>query len=539
MTKEKTRTVRILCLVVCVFVLLNAHAQEKVVRGKVTYIASGTVFTSLGRDAGVQDSTLLFVVSRRDTIATVKVIAVSSKTSGCVMVKSSRSASIGDDVVGTVHIEEEKTLQPDSLMAVPAAERSERTPGGIPVSRKVVDESAVRVQGRVSAQYSRFLYDNSAFNIVQPGVIVNMRASLRDVPLRAEVYANFGVLSVGNHDILSKYAVNQSRIYGLSLTYDDGINVASLGRIIPTFSPSIGYVDGVLLSRKIGDIVVGTTLGFQPDSYLRNVATEYRKGALFAQYRSPDLMSLSMSATYSRTYFHSALDREAANVLVNSALSANAYLYANVEVDLRKKRGDEFVLSPRLTSAYINLSYRISTSLSLGVGGDASRSYYSFETVRRIPDSFLVDQLRSGVSVSLNWLLPWGISVYDTYTPRTSEGTFGKEYSNASSLGFSDLFATGCNLRSSYSLNENQYASSTSIGLSLQRSIAQRADITVRFNQTGYTVKQSGLRGFSTTLGCDLMVFITRALTFLGTYDRLDGYGTVSNQVFAEFGVRF
>lgn len=530
---------RIVCILACALIVVNAHAQEKPVRGKVTYLASGTVYTSLGRDAGVQDSTLLFVVSGADTIATVKVFAVSSKSSGCTVVKSSRSVRIGNDVVGTVRVEEGMGLQPDSMKTIATVDRNEQASGVIVGSRKVADAAAVKVQGRVSAQYTRYLYDNPAFNIVQPGIIVNVRASLRDVPLRAEVYGNFGVLSVGNHDLLSKYAVNQSRIYGLSMTYDDGTNVASLGRIIPTFSPSIGYVDGVLFSRKVGNIVVGTTLGFQPDSYLRSVATEYRKAALFAQFRSPDLMSLSMSATYARTYFHSALDREAANVLVNAALSSEAYLYANVEVDLRKKAGDAFVLMPRLTNAYINLSYRINTALSVGLGGDASRSYYSFETVRRIPDSFLVDQLRSGLSANVNWLLPWGISVYDTFTPRTSEGTFGKEYSNASSLGFSDLFGSGCYLRSSYTLNKNQYASSTSFGVSLQRSIEQRADITIRLFQTGYTVKQSGLRGLSTTLGCDVMIFVTRALTFLATYDRLDGYGSVSNQIFAEISVRF
>ena len=198
------------------------------------------------------------------------------------------------------------------------------------------------------------------------------------------------------------------------------------------------------------------------------------------------------------------------------------------------------MLDPRLTSAFVNINYRITNSFSVGLGADASRPYYSFESIRIVPDSLLPDELRSGVSVSLSWYLPGGVSFFNTYTPRNSNGQpFGQEYSNYSSLSFNDLFSTGVNVRSNINLSANPYTNSTGYGMSLQRNFGQLIDLTFRFQRSGYTVKQTDLRSQSTTLGADMMVFFSNALTFMASYDRLDGFGVTSNSIFAEFGVRF
>jgi hypothetical protein len=527
------KSVMWLCLVIAV----GARAEERIVRGSVTYLAGGTVYTSLGRNAGVEDSTLLFIVTNKDTTVLLKIFAVSSKSSACRVLKALRPITIGDEV--TARIEVAPVRQADSSAArqtpSPTQQSFKRTS-----SLTAPDQGFINLQGRISAQYFTSRYDNSAFNIAQPGVVLNMRGTMRDAPMKFDLYANLRTLSVGNRSPFAQGAINQSRIYGLSLSFDDGENVVSLGRIIPIFAPSIGYIDGALLSRKLGDFTIGATLGLQPDFSLRSVSSDFKKIALFAQYSSPDRLTLSVSAAYARTYHHSALDREAASVLLNAALAENLFLYANTEMDLRKKSGAEFILSPRLTSAYVNFNYRVARSFSAGVGVDASRAYYSFQSVRSVPDSLLMDDLRSGLSLNFGWSLPGGIMLYDTYTPRNAtNGAFGSEYSNYSSLSFNDVFSTGINIRSNMNLNANQYTSGTGYGISLQRSFAQFVDINLRYQRNGYTVKQTDHRDKSTTIGADLMVFLSRALTFTATYDRLDGYGTKSNSLFAEFGVRF
>ena len=528
---------RMVGTLLCLLLATGLHAALKPVSGKVTYVAAGSVYTSLGKELGVKDSTLLVVVSKRDTIATIKVIAVSSKSSSCVIVSSSRSVSIGDDVFGNIVLEAESPNLADST-ALPQTAGTTPQPV-VRKARSVSESNAADLHGRVSAQYITSLYDQSAYDIAQPGIVVNLRGTLRDVPLRLDLYANLRSLSIGNQSPFGRTAVNQSRIYEMALSFDDGGTVASLGRIIPTFSPSIGYIDGALFSKKFGNVVIGTTVGFQPDWSMRDVSTDYRKLAVFAQYSTPDRMSLLVSGAYARTYFHSALDREAVSVLVNSALTDDLYLYGNAEMDMRKKAADDFILAPRLTSAYANLQYRVARSFSVGIGAEASRTYYSYEAVRNIPDSLLINTLRSGMNFSVNWFLPWGIALYENYMPRSSRGPFGQEFSNSSSVSISDVFSSGVNLRANVNTSTNQYTNSTVYGVTAQTTIASSIDVTLRFLGNGYTIKQTDERMQGRTFGADLMIFLTRQLTFLATYDRRDDYGMITHSVFAEIGVRF
>ncbi|MDL1893540.1 hypothetical protein FBQ87_11730 [Sphingobacteriales bacterium CHB3] len=523
---------------VCILLALSARSEVKQIRGRVTYVASGTVYTSLGRESGVQDSTLLFVVSGRDT-TTLKVFAVSSKSSACRILHGTRSAGIGDEVLGTIEIAETvRTAADTSRTLSPTTRAPLPNPRALPPVP--VQEGILSVRGRLSAQYFTSLYDNTLFNISQPGVVVNLRGTIRDVPLKFDVYTNVRTLSVGNKSPFSGGAINQTRIYGLSVTYDDGENVLSLGRIIPVFSPSIGYIDGALASKTFGGFTVGGTIGYQPAFNLRSLSTDFRKFALFAQYRTPDRISLSVSTAYARTYFRSVLDREVTSVLLNASLASNLFLYANTEIDLRRKSGSDFILSPKLTGAYVNLNYRIIRPLSVSIGADASRPYYSFESVRLIPDSLLRNELRSGVSVSMNILLPGGISLFNTYTPRTSENeSFGSDFSNYSAINFSDILSSGISIRGNMNVNANQYTRGTGYGVSIQKTFAQLLDINLRLHRNGYTVKQTDVRSSSSTLGADVMVFLTRELSFVASYDRLSGYGTVSNSVFAELSMRF
>jgi hypothetical protein len=523
--------------VLLVVLALHARAEDKVVRGRVTYLAAGTVYTSLGRDAGVRDSTILYVVVNKDTTATLQISALSSKSSACAVIRVTRAINIDDEVICIVPVVVPQI--PDTSLTASAKPGGDTRANAVRSMQAKPAPGPVNVQGRIGAQYYTTMYDNSAFNIAEPGVVLNLRAAMRDVPLKFEMYANMRSIAIGNVSPFGKSAVNQSRVYGLSLSYDDGSNFISVGRVIPLFSPSIGYVDGALLSKRFGSIVVGTTLGYQPDYSLSGVTTDFRKLALFAQYTGSDPGSFSLSTAYARTYYHASLDREVASVLMNATISQNFYLYANGEMDFRRKSGDQFTLSPKLTDMYINCNYRFGNALNVGVGMDAARSYYSFESVRAIPDSLLFNDLRWGMTLNVSVFLPGGIGLFETFTPRSSDGPFGRDYSNLLAFNFSNILASGVNLRPSMTLNSNQYTDGKGFGIYVQKTFGQTIDLSIRWLRNSYTVKQVDQRNESTTLGCDVMLFITRSLSFLLTYDRLDGYGQISHSIFAEFGLRF
>jgi hypothetical protein len=518
-----------------------AGAIEKTVTGKVTYVAGGMIYTSLGREAGVRDSSTLVVLSQKDTIGTLKVVAVSSRSSVCRILHKVGPISVGNDVLAVVSIESESRVRTDTITVrtqVPG--ELGRLGGARPVtSTQESGRGSITTRGRVGMQYYATQYQTSAYNMSQPGIVLNLYAAARDVPLKFELYSNLRSLSYGTGSPFSGHAINQSRIYRLSLQYDDGLNAFSAGRILPAFSPSIGYVDGVSFSRTIGSLLIGSALGYQPSYELRGMETTWKKFAVFGAYRPGDSPALLVSSAYARTYFHSQLDREVVGTQVNFSSTPELFVYASSEVDLRKKSGDDLVSSASLTSLFANATYRLTDYLTIGAGVDASRPFYPFSTVRFLPDSFLDDRLRSGLNANFNLTLVNSITVYDSYSPRTSEGAFGQDYSNYSSVAFANVLGSGIVVRSNVNVNANEYTHSTGYGVQVQKNFYQVADFTLRYQQYRYTIKQLSRTEGSHTIGADLMVFLTNNLVLLASYDSLRGYGADSQSLFSELSVRF
>jgi hypothetical protein len=528
-------------ITVLLFLPMLTSGQDRVVRGSVTYVASGVIYTSLGRESGVSDSSTVFVVQGADTVGVLVVTALSSKSSACRVVRSSGEIRIGSDVVAYI---ESKTREESLSSPVTAdtaatrvreqAERSWRERTAQPQ-----EKSAIELRGRVSARMHRTQYEQASFSITQPGLVLSLRAQSTELPLSAEVFANVRTLAYGNASPFGSSAVNRSRIYRVALTYDDGTNTATFGRQVPAYAPSIGYIDGAALTRRFGDVVVGTAAGFQPGFDQRSISTDYRKMALFASLLLDDAGSARTTAAYARTYFGSRLDREVFSTSLTGGLTPELSVYASGEFDLRSKSGEDFRFDPRLSTMYVSAHYRVSSMLSVGAGGNASRPVYSYSAVRFVPDSLLEHRLRGGASGSFTLRLPAGISVYNVYSPRSGGGSFGSDFSDYATVSVTNVAATGINLRSNLNISRNQYARSLGYGVNIQRTLIAMVDFTLRYQRYTYTVRRTGQQSHSTSLGADIIVPINSWLAWFMTYDRLEGYGTRSNSFFTELSVRF
>lgn len=513
-----------------------ALAQEKTVTGTVTYIAAGAVYTSLGWESGVRDSCNLYIKSGSDTTAMLRAFACSSKSSVCRVVKSKQEVKVGAAVVASVVVE------PPKAEVTKTTSDSQPLSGQLPgMSGKTKSQVSgpVQIQGRISAQYYVNRYDNELYNTTQPGIVLNLRARSTDIPLKFEVYSNMRSLAYGNESPFSKSALNQSRVYRLSLEYDDGANDISVGRIIPMSAPAIGYIDGALVARKLGIVTIGTTFGYQPSYTLHGVSTDYKKFALFASVQPVDSANLTISTAYARTYYLNILDREVLSGNVTMYTQGGFQVYGYSEVDMRSESRGAFKMSPTLTSLFVNANYRVTQLLTLGIGADASRPLYTFSVARFIPDSLQETRLRSGVSTTISLYLPGGVTLSNTYSPRTSEANFASVYSNYTTIGVSNVFSSGVYFRSNFNLNSNEYSTSNGYGLGLQRNIMNFADVNLRYQQNTYTLKNYDDRHLSRTMGTDVIFNLTRAMSMMVSYDRLDGYGIISNSIFGELSVRF
>ncbi len=518
----------------------SIRAQDTLIRGSVTYISGDAIYTSLGRNAGIKDSSMLIVVSKKDSVAALKVFATSSKSSVCYLVSSRKMPTIGDSVVATIPnviIDTgARKIARDSRNTVHRHEEPEQA-GILKVSESV--RSLAKVQGRISLQYNRSSYPSLGTTYSQPAISLSLRGKATDLPLTFDVYGTFRSLIAGKQLFYASGQTNQSRIYRLSLDYDDTLNHVAFGRILPPASPSIGYTDGLMYARRVKDVTIGTALGYEPAFTQRTFSTDMKKISFFSRFDDEELWKSSFSVSYARIYFQSDLDREVVSTTLSIFPSYDFFFTAMSDIDLRTKFGTELRSKAQMTSLLSTINYRISPMLSIGGGINAWRPVYSFAAVRDVPDSLLDQQLQANPNMSINLLLPGGISLYNTYTPRTSDDGFGHEYGNYSSIAISNLLEYGINLRGSMNRSTTKWSSNNGYGANVGKSLQGFGEVNLRYETYNYEIHQVAENQQSESMSLELIMSFVPNVLMWGNVERLTGLGADGFQYTGEVSWRF
>jgi hypothetical protein len=526
-------------IIILLFSSTLVQGQEmKSINGTVTYIAGDAVYTSLGRNSGIRDSSIVFVIEKKDTIAVLKVFATSSSSSVCRILQTKRSVRINDvvsaDVVGTAMAEKRPTGESaDTTSSVIAPETPPASVGKDNVRPPFL------FHGRVSLQYIRNVQMNIRQAMTQPGIVVNLRGQSTSSPLQFELYGNFRTLFYGREIFYSSSAVNQTRIYRLSVSYDDSVTRITAGRTLPPFSSSTGVIDGVVVQRKLGNSYLGGALGFEPDLRRQKVSTDLKKFSIFGNSLIHQASQTSLTLAYSRSFFSSVTVREVVNAAVNSFPSGALLMNFSAETDLRTVSNGQLSLKPSLTNLLAYVQYRAMTQLSLGAGVTAWRPMYLYQNIISVPDSMYDRDLRINPTFSVSVYLPYGITMYNTYSPRSSTAGFGKEYQDYSSISISNLFKSEVTLRGSMNISSTLQTKMRGYGASAQTPLFQIADIVLRYQYYRFEFERSKEIQSSSSIGGDLYVSITRNLALTTSVERRTGLSDQGYFLLSELSWRF
>lgn len=395
------------------------------------------------------------------------------------------------------------------------------------------------IDGRISLQYYGMVYDNASYNIAQPGLVFNLRGKFRNSALGFETYGAIRRMSYGKASPFGSASLDQTRIYRMSLEFDDSVNTASVGRILPTIAPSIGYTDGVSIARRLGRFTIGTMVGFQPNFSQQGVNTDFRKFTLFANYQLAAMNAGSITTAYTRTYRLAELDREVVSLGSNLYTDGGFSFFANADVDLRSKSQGAYVLAPLLSTLFGTATYRFSSFITLGAGVMSVRPFTTWSIMRSIPDEFLDMRLRTNLLLTASFYLPVGVSLYSNYTPRVSDGPFGKEYSTFNTLTIANIFWSGVMLRGTFGINGSSYANVHHYGVGLQRSVFGVLDVTVRYDRQQQRVASSSLEFVNNSISTDLLVMISRDWFISLSHSYVNAYMMKYNSLYTEVSCRF
>jgi len=528
-------------LLICVVAsFCCAVAQERVVRGTVTYIAAGTVYTSLGTTAGVKDSTEIVCFSGSDTTATLKVTAVSSKSSACRILQTNTAIHIGDSVRASI-VEEKSVEQP-----VRSPQNTDATTAGsVPTAataaaaaRARPSSSSFKVRGRVGLQYTSIAYETSIYDFRQPGLVMNFSGTDQTIPLKVDFYGTFRSQTRGSAALFSSSSTTDSRVYRLAVGYDDGGTILAVGRILPSFAASVGIIDGLSIARRWNSLTGGVSVGFQPGVTLGAPSFDQRKAILFGQYEARDAWNTTAAAAFTTVLSDAGIERQTVSATASTYIPSGFSIYSSTDVDVRAPSSAGNGLSPQVSLLIVSMSYRINQLFGIGFGFDASRPTYTFSFAQVLPDSLIDRRLRSGANLTLNVSFPSGVGLTNTYTPRSSENAFGKEYANSTSAYATNVFESGLSVRASLSLTESQQSEVRGGTVAVQRTILG-VDLGLRYQQSYFQLHQSDLSNVAESFGVDASGTIARAFTWMVSMDRSWGLNEQAETIFLELSWRF
>lgn len=443
---------------------LVASGQDTLVVGTITYRAGDALYLSIGRAAGVRDSMIVPVVSRGDTVGLLKVFGTSSKSSVCSIVRANRELIIGDTVFALVHV---------PAVAKPAVQQRSDTLRQVSsasvISGPVKNREPISMKGRMNFQYFRTTWFGTGLTYTQPALSLDLHAGMNALPLAFDVYGSVRSRTIGQQILFGANRANESRIYRMTLQYDDTTNRVTLGRFLAPAAPSAGLVDGVMIAHSWQNISIGSAFGFDPTMTpgALSFGTDASKFILFGSYAPERYWHSVLNLGYSRSYLHGILNRELLSSGLTVVPSARVYLTASGDFDLRQPSGGAFIGKPQLSSLYANASFRASDIFSLGLGISAWRPVYFFNTIMALPDSLIDTELRTNPSVTATLYPLRGVVLYDTYSPRSGGGP-GREYLNFTSVSIANLPADNMSLNGTWNVNGASFVVSRGYSLSLR-----------------------------------------------------------------------
>jgi hypothetical protein len=532
----------IILLLILTLTSLRIDAQTSVVRGKITFITAEYVYTTLGRNDNLRDSMRVAVLSRTDTVAVLRVAALSSKSSACTLISSKRKPVVGDSVVALISAEK-KSIDSTGIAHIPGAPAVPPTGRtGINVTEKKKSEATpawLKLQGRISAQYFALYFDEKTLDQKTPGMSVNLRGSFTGSSLSFQMSGNFRSIIRDASVIAPGQSSNQTRIYSASIDYNDGENLISVGRVSPPFSPFLGSVDGGYAAHTFGPLTFGLSGGFEPYRIPGIAFTDQKKFALFAGYQSTDHRTLLGSVTYSRSYYQTTLIREVLGGMVTCMPTDLVYFTIQSEFDLRTKLNDQLSMKGKLTSILANVNVSVLRGLSFGVGVAAWRPTYFFPSIQPLANNFVDLTLRATPTFTANCSLIRGVYVSNSYSPRTSDSAFGKEYMNNSSIQFSDFLGSGVHWGATYTLNATSLSDSKGYNVNAQRELFRGAQIDLRYQTNRYTMRPLVQTIDSHDVAGTLMLQIFQQASFWIGVDRYTGNSNPFTSINTELSYRF
>ena len=388
------------------FANLTASAQDEFREGLVSYITTQNIYVKFQSTEGMSIGDTLFCKQNSQLVASLVVKNLSSISCFCYSIVDAQF-SVGDSILARIKKVKEREPEVSIKMDIPDKPTLIDT-----ISNKKATPKNLRqnINGRIAlSSYSNFSSNADFSQRMRYTLLLNAQ-NINDSKLSVNTYISFAHKNKEWGQIKDNI-FNGLKIYNLSLNYAfNENNVLWVGRNINPRLSSVGAIDGIQYETKIKSFVGGVFAGSRPDflDYNFNFNLLHYGGYLGHDYNTQK-GNMQSSVAFIEQKNSGNTDRRFAYLQHSNALISNFYFFGSVELDfynqILNKTDSTYSKenSPKLTSLFLSLRYRMLKNLSLSISYSARQNIIYYETYKDILDRLLETSTQQGYRINVNY----------------------------------------------------------------------------------------------------------------------------------------
>ncbi len=277
------------------------------------------------------------------------------------------------------------------------------------------------------------------------------------------------------------------RFYRVTFGYaGNGFNV-SIGRQIKNKISALGSFDGIYIDKKIkNDFYTGIVTGTRPDY------TDYGFNSKLFQYGAfvsyfPDYKKSSTRGTiaFFEQKNNGLTDRRFIYTQFSTAFGKKLRFFGASEIDLYQIKDGVSSNSPKLTSIYGNLSYRLSKKINLSLGVDSRKNRIYYETYKDFLETLIERETRQGLRFRVGYRPFRKISFSIMSNLRFQDKVLSSKYYNAM-IFLRSIPVIKSNISLSANVINTDYLESKSLSVRLSKRIKKRINFRLEYKYYQY-----------------------------------------------------
>jgi len=544
--------------------LVKGQDNTGLEKGKVSYVSSQNVYVKFESTENIEIGDTLFLNKKGEMIPSLVVNNKSSISCVCTPIFSG-GVNVSDEIIFQKNTTEyalskQQESQPSDssfsgsnqtgIIAVSSAVNSnnqdqsnefDNPASGQADTKQLKATYKQNITGRVSAASYFTIADSRNWNRFRYTFF--MRGDhLGNTGLSFESYITFRH-TLDEWEEVKENVNSALKVYSLALKYDFSKKTrVLLGRHINRKISSIGAVDGLQFEQEIGNVTLGTFVGFRPDyqDYSLNFDLFQYSLYLSHSYKS-EARYMDNTIAFIEQRNNSNIDRRFLYFQHSSSLAKNLNLFASMEVSLYEEINDESKSTLDLMNLYASIRYRVSRKLNFSLSYDNRRNIHYYETYKNFIDRLIDEETRQGVRFNASYRIfknvIWGVNTGWRF--QKSERNLSRNLNTY--LTFSRI--PGVNIRTTLTANflRTNYLNSKIFGIRISKEIVPRklnGDIQYRWVDYDYLNYETASR--QNIVGANLSWNIIKRLSLHLNYEiTFDSHDIEYHQVYAKIIQRF